>query len=380
MTKHHSPYTFDRVTRIVITLISIIGAVLLLHYLRNILIPFALAVLLAYISNPLVTFIQKKAGVKNRVLSVFISLILIIAVITGVFWLVVPTIINEISHMGELIRNLAVKITATQEGTSFLPKSIENFIRDFVNSKEVQDFFDAEKFQELTLTGLKKILPGLMNIFTGTVNIVFGIVIFAIVLLYLVFILIDYERLMQGLEELIPEHMKEKIWSFIGDFRQGMRNYFRAQALIATIVGILFAIGFSIINLPLGIAFGIFVGILNLVPYLQTIALIPATILALMYSLETGNSFLNMMFWVLVVFAAVQTIQETLLTPKIMGKAMKMNPAIIILSLSVWAKILGFLGLIIALPTSFLLYSYYKIFLKKINTRHESADTDPGTI
>ena len=142
-------------------------------------------------------------------------------------------------------------------------------------------------------------------------------------------------------------------------------NYFRAQALIASIVGVLFAIGFSIIGLPLGILLGILIGFLNLIPYLQNIAILPAVFLALLKSLDTGQNFWVILGLVLLIFVVVQAIQDGFLVPKIMGNATGLNPAVILLSLSIWGKILGVLGLLIALPMTYLILSYYQRMISK---------------
>ena len=117
------------------------------------------------------------------------------------------------------------------------------------------------------------------------------------------------------------------------------------------------------IGLPLGIALGLFIGVLNLVPYLQTIGIIPMVLLSLLKSAETGENFWLIFGLSLLVLCIVQAIEDLYLTPKIMGKAMGLNPAIILLSLSVWGSLLGFIGLIIALPLTTLCLSYYKRFV-----------------
>lgn len=89
-----------------------------------------------------------------------------------------------------------------------------------------------------------------------------------------------------------------------------MNYYFRGQFLIAFIVGILFTIGFSIIGLPLAIVFGIFVGILNLVPYLQILAVAPAMLLVFLQSIETNQPFGSCFLGLLIVFILVQSFQD----------------------------------------------------------------------
>jgi predicted PurR-regulated permease PerM len=99
------------------------------------------------------------------------------------------------------------------------------------------------------------------------------------------------------------------------------------------------------------------------VPYLQTIGIIPVAILGILKAAETGQSFWLIALYIAIVFIVVQIIQDLFLTPKIMGKATGMNPALILLSLSIWGSLLGFVGLIIALPATSLLISYYKKYI-----------------
>ncbi len=142
-----------------------------------------------------------------------------------------------------------------------------------------------------------------------------------------------------------------------------MNKYFRGQGLIAFIVGVLFSIGFLIIDFPMAIALGMFIGLLNMVPYLQMVGFIPTIILALAKSAETGENFWIILLMALAVFAIVQTIQDAFLTPKIMGEVTGLNAAIILLSLSIWGSLLGMLGMIIALPITTLLLNYYQRYV-----------------
>ena len=144
-----------------------------------------------------------------------------------------------------------------------------------------------------------------------------------------------------------------------------MNQYFRGQAAVAFSVGILFSIGFLIIDFPLAIGFGLFIGLLNMVPYLQLIALVPTVLLALLKAADTGENFWWILAGALLVFCIVQIIQDGFIVPKIMGKITGLNPAIILLSLSVWGALMGMVGMIIALPCTSLMLSYYKRYIKR---------------
>ena len=183
------------------------------------------------------------------------------------------------------------------------------------------------------------------------------------ILLYTIFILLDYESISEGWVNLIPKRFRPLGIKLVADVKDSMNKYFRGQAMVATCVGILFSIGFLIIDFPLAIGLGIFIGFLNMVPYLQILGFIPTIILAILKAADTGGNFWLILLSALAVFAIVQTIQDTFLTPKIMGKVTGLSPAIILLSLSIWGSLMGMLGMIIALPVTTLLLSYYQKYV-----------------
>ena len=98
---------------------------------------------------------------------------------------------------------------------------------------------------------------------------------------------------------------------------------------------------------------------------LHTFALIPTAFLALLKAADTGQNFWIIFASALIVFAVVQILSDMVITPKIMGKAMGLNPAILLLSLSVWGALLGFIGLIIALPLTTLIIAYWQRYVTK---------------
>jgi predicted PurR-regulated permease PerM len=106
-----------------------------------------------------------------------------------------------------------------------------------------------------------------------------------------------------------------------------------------------------------------FMGFLNLVPYLQTLGFVPMVLLALLKAADTGESFWVIFIPAVIVVCVVQAIQDIVLVPKIMGSAMGLKPAVILLSLSIWGSLLGFVGLIVALPLTTLIVSYYKRYV-----------------
>lgn len=349
--------TFDSFIRSVTLILLIVGVGLLLRRLSSVLLPFFIAWLLAYMIYPLVRFMQYKCRLKSRIASIVAALIIVFGTLTGIMFLVVPPIIDETTKFSEYLAPIAQQYL----GDNNLIDSITRFIQRFVNENNIVQLIQQDNVRDALQTAFGQI----WNLITQTFGLILGIFTVFTVFLYLFFILLDYERLSEGWIHLIPASKRQFFQGLADDVEHGMNSYFRGQSLIALIVGILFSIGFLIIDFPLAIGLGLLIGLLNLVPYLQLIGFIPTAVLALMKSLETGQSFWIILLMALAVFAIVQTIQDMYLTPRIMGKVMGLNPAVILLSLSIWGSLLGFIGLIIALPLTTLCLSYYRRFVLK---------------
>jgi predicted PurR-regulated permease PerM len=163
---------------------------------------------------------------------------------------------------------------------------------------------------------------------------------------------------------------------FASEFTAAMSRYFRAQFMIALAMGVLYAVGFSIIGLRLGIVLGLAVGLLNMVPYLQAVGIVPALLLAVLRAVEGGSSLIVSVVLVLVVFAAAQLVQEVILVPRIMGRQMGLRPVVLMLSVFVWGKLLGFLGLLLAIPLTCMGIAVYRRLVLRLPGRTHTPDVE----
>ena len=359
MTTTPRPYTFDRVVRIVIGLVILIVLALLINRLSTVLLPFAIGWLLAYMFHPVVLFFENRLRVRNRVLSILCTVLLLSLVTFGVARLTIPLITSEIERFIQLV----MLYVQTFEVNNFLPETWQTAIHLYLVQLDVETILSNESVKDV----IRSIAPRLWSVISNSLTFLLGLVVIFVVFLYFIFISLDYDKINAGFIRAFPVKYRPLVVEISTDMKNGMNRYFRGQALIALINGILFSLGFYLIGLPMGILLGITMGILNLVPYLQLLGYIPALILALLKSVETGQSYGIILLWILALALFVQALQEIVLTPKIMGKATGLNPAIILLSLSVWGTLLGLLGMIIALPFTALLLSYYKRFVLKEN-------------
>ena len=347
--------TFDRFIRWIVIGGIVILSLFVLNYLSAVLLPFFIAWVLAYLMYPLVIFIEKRLHVRVRAISIILAMLAVIAMLSGVIYLIIPPMIEQFSTF----TRLATTYLHQAAHIDNIPEAVTNWVNN--HSSEIEKYLKSDDFTQT----LKDTMPKLFSFIGHTWSVVVSIAASCIVLLYMFFILLDYEYLTKNWIRIFPKSTHHFWQELAQDAANALNAYVRGQCLVALTMGILFCIGFTIIGFPMAIGLGILIGILDLVPYLHTFALIPTAFLAGLKALDTGQSFWMVFGLALLVFAVVQVIIDMVVTPKIMGKQMGLNPAVLLLSLSVWGALLGFIGLIVALPLTTLCMAYWQRYVTK---------------
>lgn len=361
--------TFDKFVRWAGIIILILGILYVTNYLSSVLLPFFIAWFFAYLLYPVVLFIENKMHVRIRALSIIIAMLTMIAVIGGVIWLIIPPMIDQFDKMGDVLTKWLHQTTHTNNLTALIKEWMQN------NQDQIERFLRSKDFSDT----MKSTMPKLFAVVGQTANVLLSIIASMITLLYMFFILLDYETLTANWVRIFPKKNRPFWQALMNDVKRELNNYIRGQGMVALCMGIMFCIGFTIIGFPMAIGLGILIGILDLVPYLHTFALIPTAFLAMLKAADTGQSFWLIFGLAFLVFCVVQVITDMVVTPKIMGKAMGLNPAILLLSLSVWGALLGFLGLIVALPLTTLLIAYWQRYVTREKPHYlgkEPQDTE----
>jgi len=347
--------TFDSFIRGLIGIVIITFIIWLLNRLSGVLTPFFLAWLLAYLLFPLVRFFQYRCHLKYRVAGIFCAFLVTALVLWAGFMLIVPPMIDE----GLRVKDMLIAYIQSAPAISNLPSQLQEYLHDYLKAERIQDIVMQGSFLE----AIRVVAPKAWEVITQSFSVLSSLLSLTMVFLYTFFILIDYEHIATGWQRLIPEKWRGFSVQLVTDVREGMNKYFRGQGCVAFCVGVLFSIGFLIIDFPMAIGLGMLIGLFNMVPYLQIVGLIPTIILAIVKSADTGENFWVILMMALAVFLVVQIIQDTFLTPKIMGKVTGLSSAIILLSLSIWGSLLGVLGMIIALPMTTLILTYYQRYV-----------------
>ncbi len=365
-------FTCDRVVQLALFAGLAWGLVLILDYLSDVLLPFVTGLVVAYFLDPVTNRVQHV--IKQRVLAALFTLVSITLAVSLVAWFMVPMVGNELADMGRTVSKMAANTELAQTAKEHLPENVWEEVNEILKRDDVKRYLTSDGAVQMAKDTAKKLLPGVWGVLSGAANVLTFITGLLVIMLYVVFLLIDYHNMAARWRDYLPPSMRDDVSGFVEEFIQATNRYFRSQALVACCVAVLFAIGFSIIGLPLAILMGIFIGLLNMVPYLQIVGTIPCLLLAGLKALEQGDNFLGALGLVLLVFGVVQLIQETVLVSRFQGEAMGLSPSIILLSISVWGKLLGFIGLILALPLTCLGLTYYRRYLWKFEPAGEPAD------
>ena len=411
MAGEREQYTFDRVVRMVLSAAVVVGALLLLRYLSDVLLPFAVAVVLAYLLNPLVTLLERRTGRRGLAVGIALGGLGIVGVALAA--LIMPLFAAQVDRFGRNLAKLRLDLAPaavpapdesdppagagdpskdgdpadekTSLGWQELNEGWRTFRANAATSSRAQrfaalrehvagtviggvvegaiDFTQSDEFRNVVLDAAKHLAVGGWTVVSFALNLILGLAVLIIVLLYLVFLLMDFPQYSSRWPMFLPPQYRKSIVEFYEQFNLAMRRYLRGQAVVALSVGALFSLGFTLIELPMALPFGLFIGLLNMVPYLQTVGLVPGVMLAGLRAIEGDSSFAVSVGLVLAVFVVIQIIQDALLAPRIMGRATGLSPVAILLGVFVWGKLLGFLGLLLAIPLTCLGIAYYRRYV-----------------
>ena len=177
-----------------------------------------------YMVYPLVKFFQYKLRLKSRIVSIFCALFLITLVGISLFYLLVPPMVSEIGRMNDLL------VTYLTNGAgNNVPKNLSEFIHENIDLQALNRILSEENI----LAAIKDTVPRVWALLAESLNILFSILASFIILLYVIFILLDYEAIAEGWLHLLPNKYRKFASNLVYDVQDGMNRYFRGQALVA---------------------------------------------------------------------------------------------------------------------------------------------------
>lgn len=358
------PYTFDRVVRIFFTVVVVCIALYFLYILRRVLLPFCVACLIAYILEPCVKWNQKVTHIKSHAWAAVITTVEGFIFFAVFCLILIPIVEHEFDQLASLldryIKNGHNEITQ-------IPVAFHRFVHSHFNLDKI--------LQEVERINVTQAIEGIWEDVTSGLDRILGVLGWLIVIVYVVFILLDFDKYKNAVMNLVPNKYLPGFTSVARDVSWSMKRYFRNQALISFITGICYIVGFSIVGIPMAVVIGLINMILFMVPYLVYISVIPVIVMCVFKSMESGVDFWVVLLECAAVYAVVEAFSDLVLTPRIMGKALGLNPAMILLALSVWGTLLGLLGMVIALPATTIIIKWSKLALTNWRNRVNSQSS-----
>lgn len=315
----------------------------ILILVSNVLVPFVIALLLFYLFNPFIDFLEKHKV--KRVYGVGLLFLILIGLLGLGIGLLFPLLREQVTSFIEnfpsFVDSLLESVTGWVETLPF-GQEIETFIEEGENFiAGIPDNID----QYLT-DGLS----GLSTVVSGLTNIVVTIVTFPIILFFL---LKDEQKFANGVLSVSPPKWREDLVRVSSEVNSQVGAYVKGQLIIATSIGVMMFIGFTIIGLEYNGVLAIIAGFTSIIPYIgPTLAFIPALIVALIDSW-------SMVLLLLVVWMVVQFVDGNLIEPNVMGKQLNVHPLTIIIVLLVMGDLIGLFGLIFGVP----IYAILKVIV-----------------
>jgi predicted PurR-regulated permease PerM len=341
-----------------ITGVIVVLALLGLYFAGNILVPFILAAVIAYVLDPVVDWVQRR-GHMSRHAGIIVVMVGLAVVVAGVMALAIPEMVSQVRHFTERLPGYVAAVRAqVQPILSYMEEHYPGY---------------AEGLRERALEGAGTIAPtvggwvatGLIGIFTSIARVLVWVLTIIIIPVFAYYLLLDYADLRDALMALLPIRMRPNLRRRAVEIDRVLRAWVKGQFTVALALAVIYSIGLTLLGVPLGLLIGIVGGLANMVPYLGlVVGFLPAALLAL---LDTGSWLTPLL--VAAVFLFGQMLEGTVISPRVMGSGLGLPPALILLAVMVGGELFGFTGLLLAVPATAAAF----VLLKDLRREHDQA-------
>jgi len=303
---------------------------------------FLLSFLFAYILNPLVTRLSRLRFL-GRTSSTIITLVGLLVGLVAVLFFIIPEVVHEFSAFLKRLPILADKFEST--AIPWIEKTFTVTV-----PKSWSDAFD-QALAQIQSGGKEMIAPAARiatTIFGTTFSAVLNLLGLLMFPLFLFFLLKDFPKIIDAVNDLVPIRNRETVHKLAGDVDRSLSAFLHGQFTVMLVLGCLYSIGYSIVGIPVAIGVGLLTGILCFIPYVgAATGFVLALILAVL-EMKGWHSIVG----VVIVFGVVQILDAVLITPKILGGKLGLKPLWIIVALMAGGELFGFLGVLLAVPTT----------------------------
>jgi predicted PurR-regulated permease PerM len=338
------------VRRGIIIAVATVVALALLWLLKSALTPLAVAFVFAYLLDPLIDRFEVRRVPRRVAILFLVAISGALALGTAIF--LVPKLLQEIA-------NLAVKLPGYLDGAlAAISPRFESWFGIAIPSS-IREGLESIKSGGVSvpLETLRRLIEQSVQSLTGTLGSLIGLLVIPVITYYA---LVEFDNIKVWFLKLVPVSYQEAVETKLSMINVLVSGFIRGQLIVAVLLGILYAIGFSFIGIDMAIGIGMVAGMLGIIPYVgSAVALgLAAGLCLLQYGVD-----LHLLF-VVGWYALVQTLEGLLLTPRIVGRSVGIHPVAVIVGLLIGGDLLGFLGLIVAVPVTAIVQVFAKELLE----------------
>lgn len=320
---------------------------LILWVLGDVILPFLLGAAVAYILDPVADALQRLG--LSRVLAVVVMTFFGLVLFVLFIFLVVPTLVKQGVSLVESITALADRApTYLVKFQTWLAENHPGLVERF------PDVGNIEGTLRRSLTGAVEglrartgaLIDGLLASFSSVMN---ALVLFVIVPVVAFYLLVDWDRMVARIDDLLPREHAPTIRDLARQMDRTLASFIRGQGTVCLILGVYYAVALMALGLKFGLVIGAVAGLLTFIPYIG--ALVGGVLAIGMALFQFWGDWL----WVILVWAIFQSgqfVEGNILTPKLVGAAVRLHPVWLLFALAVFGALFGFVGLLVAVPVA----------------------------
>lgn len=312
--------------------------VFFLYVFSSILLPFVAGMVLAYFLDPVADRLQRLG--LSRLLATILILVLFIVTFAVLLVILVPVLASQ---MSDFIANLPSYVARLQE---LIANRNSQWLKDFIG---VDASVIRKSLDSLLQQGAGFLTTLLQSIWSSGKTLIDVVALFVVTPVVAFYMLLDWDRMVTKIDQLVPRAHVHTVRVIARDMNKAIAGFVRGQGTVCLLLGIIYAVGLTVVGLNFGLLIGLFAGLISFIPYVGSlVGLLLALCVALVQFWPEWSSILG----VAIAFGIGQFIEGNILQPKLVGSSVGLHPVWLMFALFAFGSLMGFTGMLIAVPTA----------------------------
>ncbi len=311
---------------------------LFLYIFSSILLPFVAGLVLAYFLDPVADRLERLG--LSRLLATIVILVLFIVTFALLLVILVPVLASQ---MSDFIARLPSYVARLQE---LIANPDSQWLKDFigVDASVIRNSLDS-----LLQQGAGFLTTLLQSIWSSGKTLIDVVALFVVTPVVAFYMLLDWDRMVAKIDNLVPREHVQTVRAIARDMNKAIAGFVRGQGTVCLLLGVIYAVGLTVVGLNFGLLIGLFAGLISFIPYV-------GSLIGLLLALGVGL----VQFWpewghilgVAIAFGIGQFIEGNILQPKLVGSSVGLHPVWLMFALFAFGSLMGFTGMLIAVPTA----------------------------